>query len=194
MVTKQTLRSVYLEKRKLLAHQEYGARNEKLCAQLISTFADRLTGRVHIFLPIESQREVDTWPVIRWLWERQIPVVTSRTLIKENRLQHLPLTPHTELKQSKWGIWEPTGGENIDPQSIDVVLVPLIAFDRAGQRIGYGKGFYDKFLAECRPDVVKIGLSLAPPLDQIEYTEHFDIPLDACITPLRVYTFGHGKI
>ena len=70
-----------------------------------------------------------------------------------------------------------------------MVLVPLLGFDERGHRVGYGKGFYDRFLAECNPKIQKIGLSLFEPVAQIDDTSDFDIPLDACITPNRIWYF-----
>lgn len=70
-----------------------------------------------------------------------------------------------------------------------MVLIPLLAFDKNGYRVGYGKGFYDRFLAECRPDVVKVGLSVFEPIDEITDLNEFDIKMDFCITPNRVWQF-----
>ncbi len=74
--------------------------------------------------------------------------------------------------------------------SIDWVLVPLLAFDRRGHRVGYGKGFYDRFLAGCRSDARKIGLSLFAPVVAIDDIGSQDVALDAVVTPDRVWTFG----
>lgn len=72
---------------------------------------------------------------------------------------------------------------------IDVVFVPLLAYDNKGNRVGYGKGFYDHFLSECREDVVKIGLSFFEPEEAIEDVSATDIRLDYCVTPMTVYNF-----
>lgn len=72
---------------------------------------------------------------------------------------------------------------------LDAVLVPLIAFDARGFRVGYGKGFYDRFLKTCRADCLKIGLSLFPPVEKIADTADFDVKLDACATPEKIWRF-----
>ena len=72
---------------------------------------------------------------------------------------------------------------------IDLVLVPLLAFDKNGYRVGYGKGYYDKFLSNCRPDVIKIGLSFFDAVDEIEDIDDYDLPLNFCVTPQRLYDF-----
>lgn len=95
----------------------------------------------------------------------------------------------SEFAISKWGIPEPVGGMIMEPASFDVILVPLVAFDKNGHRVGYGKGFYDRYLALCRPDCLKIGISLFEAVELIEDVESYDIRLDLAICPSQVYDF-----
>ena len=95
----------------------------------------------------------------------------------------------TEFAISEWGIPEPVGGMIMEPASFDVILVPLVAFDNNGHRVGYGKGFYDRYLALCKPDCLKIGISLFEAVELIEDVESHDIPLDLAICPSQVYDF-----
>lgn len=94
-----------------------------------------------------------------------------------------------EFTSSEWGIPEPVGGTVVKPTDFDILLIPLLAFDKNGQRVGYGKGFYDRYLAACRPDCLKIGISLFDPVDLIEEMESHDIPLDIAICPAQLYDF-----
>lgn len=94
-----------------------------------------------------------------------------------------------EFTSSEWGILEPVGGTVVKPTDFDIVLIPLLAFDKNGQRVGYGKGFYDRYLAACRPYCLKIGISLFDPIDLIEGVESHDIPLDIAICPAKLYDF-----
>ena len=87
------------------------------------------------------------------------------------------------------GIVQPKTGSVLNPEDIDIVLVPLLIFDEDGYRVGYGKGFYDRFLKLCKPDVLKIGFCLFEPEKKIEDVNGYDIPLDICVTPNRVYEF-----
>ena len=89
----------------------------------------------------------------------------------------------------KWGIPEPIEGESAATEDIDVVLIPLIVFDENGHRIGYGKGYYDRFLESCRPDTLKVGLSILPPIKEIPEVEAHDIPMDYCILFKAVMKF-----
>jgi len=69
---------------------------------------------------------------------------------------------------------------------IDAVLIPLLAFDNQGFRVGYGGGFYDRFLPACRPEALKVGLSFFDPVDVIEDKDQYDIPMDYCVTPTEI--------
>ncbi|HMT07236.1 MAG TPA: 5-formyltetrahydrofolate cyclo-ligase, partial [Pyrinomonadaceae bacterium] len=98
--------------------------------------------------------------------------------------------PTSEFTESSFGIREPQTGNVVPLADIDCVLVPLLAFDMFGERVGYGGGFYDRFLSECRPDCLKTGLSLFPPVDLISDTNENDIKLDMVITPDAVFEFN----
>ena len=95
----------------------------------------------------------------------------------------------TPMRENRWGIPEPASGEEVAPEAIDLVLIPLVAFDRKGQRVGYGKGYYDRFLKRCRTDCLKLGLSYFEPIDSIDDPGVHDVPLDLCVTPYRAYGF-----
>lgn len=142
----------------------------------------------HIFLSIARHKEINTEYILQIIFGKDGNAVVPK--VKDSELKHYLLTDSTRLKPSKWGIPEPEKGIEVDAEQLDVVFMPLLAYDRIGNRIGYGKGFYDKFLSECRPDTLKIGLSFFEPEEQtIEVSEH-DIRLDYCITPTRIHRFN----
>ncbi len=101
----------------------------------------------------------------------------------------MEMAQSTEFANSEWGIPEPVGGSILEPTELDIVLIPLLAFDVNGNRVGYGKGFYDRYLLNCRPDCLKIGISLFDPVERIEDVESHDIPLDMAICPSKLYDF-----
>ncbi|MDG2491878.1 MAG: 5-formyltetrahydrofolate cyclo-ligase [Flavobacteriaceae bacterium] len=142
----------------------------------------------HLFLTIEDQKEVDTSLILTLLQGKDKEVVVPKILDKEN-LQHFLLTDQTCFEVNSLGIPEPKSGIEIEPSKIDVVFIPLLAFDSTGNRIGYGKGFYDRFLALCKPDCIKIGLSFFDHNQSKIVSEATDVPLDYCVTPERVYCF-----
>jgi 5-formyltetrahydrofolate cyclo-ligase len=91
--------------------------------------------------------------------------------------------------KNKFNILEPISGDIVPPEQLDVIFVPLIAFDVRGYRVGYGKGYYDRYLSQCRADAVKIGFSFFDAIEYIEDIDEFDVPLNFCITPRRIYEF-----
>lgn len=143
----------------------------------------------HLFLPIERHAEVNTEYLLQILMGRDKAVALSKSDFQNVRMQHFLLTDETKIAISAFGIPEPQNGAEIPLNAINVVFVPLLAFDVSGHRIGYGKGFYDRFLAECEPDVVKVGLSLFEAEPQITGILPNDVRLDFCVTPRRIYAF-----
>ena len=106
------------------------------------------------------------------------------------RMEAVLVDVDTEWKKHDWGMEEPVTGSVIPPKNLDLVLVPLLAFDRRGFRVGYGKGFYDEFLAHTRPDCAWVGISYFPPVpDLISDIDAHDLPLDLVITPDEIFTF-----
>lgn len=143
----------------------------------------------HIFLPIPEKNELDTTFILSILQGKDKTIVLPKVSGK-NRLKHFLLTDSTKLKLSAWGIPEPVDGIELPEAKIDVVFVPLLAFDKTGNRVGYGKGFYDIFLQKCKSDVIKVGLSLFEAEERITDTNAYDIPLDYGVTPNTTYSFS----
>lgn len=143
----------------------------------------------HIFLPIQKQKEVNTEFILHILQGKDKNVIVPKSDFETNTLEHILLTDTTILKVNSWGIPEPTEGIPIPEHKIQVVFIPLLAFDMKGNRVGYGKGFYDQFLAKCSPDTIKVGLSLFTTEDEIEDILPTDVRLDLCVTPLETYSF-----
>ena len=82
--------------------------------------------------------------------------MVPKVLDKSVEMVHLLLQDNTSLRVSNYGVPEPVSGIEIPPSQIDVVFVPLLAFDELGNRVGYGKGYYDRFLTTCRGDTIFI--------------------------------------
>lgn len=188
-MTKRELRKVYLEKRRELSTEAFHKLNEQLCDRFFSEAHVSSFHVLHTFLPIEKNREVDTWLIIDRLRNAfpatkiAIPRINNHTA----ELEHYYFESREHLENNTWGIPEPVKGIPVAAEKIDAVLVPLLAFDRQGHRIGYGRGFYDRFLSQCRPDCIKIGLSLFAPEEKIDDTSEKDIPLDIVITPQETF-------
>lgn len=143
----------------------------------------------HIFLAIPEKNEIDTSFILSILHGKDKNIVLPK-VSGINELKHFLLTDSTKLVASKWGVPEPVDGIEIPEEKIDVVIVPLLAFDKIGNRVGYGAGFYDNFLSNCKPSVIKVGLSLFEAEDYISDIDNNDIPLNYCVTPNTVYSFS----
>ena len=190
-MTKQELRHIYSQKRLQLSVSERNRFDDLLLIQFQKLVLPALY-YVHSYLAIESKKEFATDPILHFL-EFQHPDVQIAIPRVNNATQQLESVLHTEelkFQTNKWGIAEPLDGTIIGPKEMDLVLVPLLAFDVTGSRVGYGKGYYDKFLAQCRADVIKVGFSYFEAADKITDSASFDIPLSYCVTPHRIYEFG----
>lgn len=193
-MTKSALRQQFMVQRRALSADNVERQSQQITEQLFAEFFIGVTKIIlHTFLPIVRQNEVNTWPIIHRIWQ-DFPsgqIAVSVADITTNRLTHHVFTPETPLIENRWGIPEPQPSSCtvINSEQIAVVLVPLLAFDKQGYRVGYGKGYYDRFLAECRPDCLKIGLSLFEPVECITDVELTDIRLDRCVTSEQVYFF-----
>jgi 5-formyltetrahydrofolate cyclo-ligase len=187
---KEELRKLYREKRASLAHSDL-SRLQYLLLIRFQQLSLPFISVLHRFMPAKGKNEIDTGPLADWLSFRNPGMIqlVPKVNTKNNDLHHFLLSDQTILKLNEWGIPEPEKGLEISTEEIDLVLIPLLAFDETGHRVGYGKGYYDRFLASCRPDCIKTGLSFFPPDDKIADTNTFDIAMDFCITPDRIYEF-----
>jgi 5-formyltetrahydrofolate cyclo-ligase len=147
----------------------------------------------HIFLPISEKKEVNTEYLLHILQGKDKSIVISKADFVSGEMKHFLLQENTVLKTSEYGIPEPVSGIEISPQMLEVVFVPLLAYDQIGHRTGYGKGFYDRFLAKCNPDAVFVGLSFFEPEPEI-FFEATDVPLDFCITPKKIVVFKNNQL
>jgi 5-formyltetrahydrofolate cyclo-ligase len=193
-MTKSQIRTEYLQKRKQLSEDLYFDLSQKLSDQFFFYFHSKLLkiNSLHTFLPIEKNHEPNTNFILKILFQRfkKLQIVVPKTDFKNQLMEHFAIDEGTIFEENKFGIPEPISETKIPENEIDLVLVPLLTFDQNGQRIGYGGGFYDKFLSKTKPDCVKIGLSFFDPIDTIIEYENTDIPLDFCITPSKIWDFS----
>ena len=191
-MNKSSLRKYYLTKRKTLSHEEVQTKSEQIKDLFFQEINLETVKYLHVFLPIKKQNEIDTFLIIRELQINysEIKIVVSRIIPSTFEMQHF-LFDEENLTENHWGILEPSG-ENlieIQPNQIDLVIIPLLIFDKQGNRVGYGKGFYDRFLHQCRPETIKISICFEDPIEQIEDVNEFDVKMDFCITPANIYRF-----
>lgn len=188
---KSKLRKIYLAKQSSLTPIERRDRSLRISEFFFGNFDLDDVRNLHLFLSIAEKNEIDTSFIINDLWGDHINVKTivPRVNLEKNVLEHLEFNSDTTLKVSSWGIAQPTGDDLVEEKKIDLVLVPMLCFDERGYRVGHGKGYYDKFLSKCREDVLKVGLSFFPPVKEIEDIKDFDVGLNYCITPGKIWKF-----
>lgn len=178
--------------------QKYKGLREKLSADEIDEMSLQIANQslnleiwdyeyYHLFLSITEKKEIHTEYLLQIIFGKDKNAVIPK--VNQTELDHYLLTDTTKLKISDWGIPEPESGIKINPKQLDVIFLPLLAVDKFGNRIGYGKGFYDKFLSECHPDVIKIGVSLFEPEETEITSSSHDVALDYCLTPSGSYKF-----
>ncbi len=190
-MTKAELRKIYFQKRLFFT----GVECDKLSIQISENFFNQvdLSGiRVlHVFIPITKNKEPNTNFIIERIQNKfpNINLVVPRVNHATEEMENCFFEGLHQLAKNKWGILEPKESSVIETGEIDMVLIPLLAFDEQGHRVGYGKGFYDKLLSKCKLDCKRIGLSLLEPIEKIDDITAHDKKLDACITPSKTWNF-----
>ncbi|WP_339610902.1 5-formyltetrahydrofolate cyclo-ligase [uncultured Planktosalinus sp.] len=187
-MNKIELRKKYLQLRNQLTIDEIEEKSIKIANNIINLSIWQYNN-YHIFLSIVEKGEINTEYILHILQGKDKNIAVPKTNVKTNTLSHFLLTDNTLIEKNSWGIPEPVNGIPFSENQIDVVFVPLLAYDKKGNRVGYGKGFYDRFLIACKKETIKIGLSLFAPEPVPIAVTNADIPLDYCITPEEVHRF-----
>ncbi|HAE66485.1 5-formyltetrahydrofolate cyclo-ligase [Sphingobacterium multivorum] len=190
MKSKQELRLEYKTKRCQLSVETETTLNERLLSQFTKLDLSEVEF-LHIFIPIGKYHEPNTYLIINYIQESfpQIKIVVSRSNFEDYSMQHFILDEHTLFETNNWGIPEPVSGIKVNSSLIDMIIVPLLIFDLLGYRVGYGKGFYDRFFSSCKVDVQRVGLSFFHPIDVIADKNEYDVQLTQAITPDHIYHF-----
>jgi len=185
-VSKTALRTLFLKKRRALSDKDHEEQSFAIANQCLQLPIWNLE-YFHLFLPIQSKAEIDTTLILTLLQGRDKQVILPK--VSGAELEHILLTDSTLIRKNDWDIPEPDQGLVMQPKQLDVVFIPLLGYDKAGNRIGYGKGFYDSFLAACKPEVIKVGLSFFLPVEAIQGVRSEDVRLDYCVHPEGIIDF-----
>jgi 5-formyltetrahydrofolate cyclo-ligase len=188
MMIKPELRKKYKALRSELSEEQIEDFSLKIANQLLQLNIWNKSF-YHIFLSIEEQKEINTEYILNILAGKDKNIVISKSNFEDYSMTHYLLIDSTKIKKNAYNIPEPVDGIAIASEIIDVVFVPLLAFDKNGNRIGYGKGFYDRFLANCKSETLKIGLSFFDAETETFEVSENDIKLDYCVTPSQVFRF-----
>lgn len=187
-MTKKEARIKYKNLRKELNSQQHDDKSIAIANKLLELpIWDKQY--FHVFLSITDHFEVDTEYILHILAGKDKDILISKSDFESRKMIHYLLTDGTKIKKNEYNIPEPVDGIEVPDSKIDVVFVPLLAFDEKGHRVGYGKGFYDRFLAQCKPDVITVGLSFYEAEQEISDLHENDFALNYCVTPSKIYKF-----
>jgi 5-formyltetrahydrofolate cyclo-ligase len=190
-MTKQGLRELYKQKRAALTAQQCLRMNDLLLIQFQQMELPYNATVVLSYWPMQQHAEVNTFLLTDYLQFR-IPGLQLAYPVAnfvDHSMKIILVNNNTDFEKNAYGIAEPVNGMEIAPEEVDMVFVPLLAFDKTGHRLGYGKGFYDRFLPACRATCRRIGFSYFEPMEAIPGMGQFDVPLTTGITPENIYEF-----
>ncbi|MFT6716931.1 MAG: 5-formyltetrahydrofolate cyclo-ligase [Saprospiraceae bacterium] len=189
-MVKKELRSVYKNKRAELSSDEIEVLSLEINTTLLELLNQLTFQTLNCFLSSNEKGEVRTSSIINELLSQEKFISVPLSNYKSNSMQAVRFKKGELTAKDKFGIPVPTTIEIVPVKSIDILIVPLLCFDKKGHRVGYGKGMYDRFLNNCKKDVVTIGLSLFEAIEEIIDVDELDIPLNYVICKTQVFKFG----
>ncbi|GAA4330996.1 5-formyltetrahydrofolate cyclo-ligase [Flaviaesturariibacter amylovorans] len=189
-MTKKEIRKQFMQKRDAI-EASWQLKADDLILIRFQTVELPFLERIMSFYSISEKKEVNSFILTDYLHFRNpaLQIAYPRMNVADTSMEAVLAPADEAFMDNEFGITEPTGNTILPPESLDLVIVPLLAIDKQGHRVGYGKGYYDRFLARCSPDCLKVGVSYFEPIDAIDDTHPYDLPLDLCITPQEVYVF-----
>ena len=187
-MNKKELRAKYKALRQELSQDEIDDKSLSIANRMLQLDLWEKT-YFHLFLTIEEQKEVETEFILQIVAGKDKEIVVAKSNFETLEMTNYLLTDNTKFQKNEYNIYEPVDGIEVPNTKIEVIFVPLLAYDKFGNRVGYGKGFYDTFLSKCPEDVIKIGLSFFEPEETIDDVSPTDIRLDYCVTPTTNYSF-----
>ncbi len=188
---KTELRKRLRARRRALSEVERFQRSHAICERLRRRSEFQRARRIVLYLPNDG--EVDPTPLLDALWgARRMALLPVLRVLAGNRLAFHPYRPGDILAPNRYGIPEPVAnpGEAVPPHTLDLVLLPLVAFDSQGRRLGMGGGFYDRtfaFLRQRRQWRRPLLIGVAYDFQEVPElpAEPWDVPLHAVVTETR---------
>ncbi|MEL7834421.1 5-formyltetrahydrofolate cyclo-ligase [Fodinibius sp. Rm-B-1B1-1] len=181
---KEELRQQLLAQREAISEPEFYGASATIIEKLKEQKEYQQAQTIHCYVSINKRREVETKALIWEMIQKGREVVVPVTNMDDGTLTHIRLQSFDDLEENKWGVLEPATGVEVSPQELELVIVPMVGADRNCNRIGYGKGFYDRFLEELNCPTV--GLIFDRNVVESIPTESFDVPLEKIITEKRI--------
>ncbi len=190
-MTKAACRAEFLQRRRMLVDRERSRLDDLILIRFQQWYWPEPLQTVLSYWPLSERAEPNTFLLTDFMEFRIpelrlcFPVINTAA----TNLQAKLVDADTDYRKNQYGIAEPLSEILVDPVELDLVLVPLLAFDREGYRLGYGKGYYDRYLGQVRSDCYALGISYFDPIDEIPERGEYDLPLNGCITPHAFYEF-----
>lgn len=197
-MTKKEIRTHFKGLRNALKSEEIEKLSQRIHDLLFSRLMMHRYSPIHLYIPIKRNNEVDSLLILNTLRKDFAPDIYISKSLENGELFHVKFLATTQLETNQWGIEEPKDLESeLSSEAFfkqykneDILIfVPLLAFDKKGNRVGYGKGYYDRFLQHATKDTTIVGLSLFEPIDLIEDADSFDVKMNFCVTPERVWAW-----
>ena len=182
---KSAIRTILRERKDAMEPEERLIKSQAICRHVMTL----ITGNETVMGYTSKEKEVNTTPILTHLIARRNPVIVPIIVKEDVSLRLSYLRDMRVLVPSTFGVPEPIGSEiPANGDNVDTILLPMLGFDRTGGRIGYGAGYYDRFL-EKYPDLKKIGLAFACqeieslPLDTTDVRMDYIITEDGIVYP-----------
>ena len=185
---KKDIRKNYMEKRKALSSDKVYSLSESIFDNFLTFFKPVSGQKIHLFLSIQKFNEVDTSFFIEYCFNNGIQVFVPKMV--NDDLISIEITPETIFECNSWGIKEPVGTLDSGELHFDYIITPLLYCDSFGNRVGYGKGFYDRLFSTLHFSTKKVGVNYFPPSVVIEDVFENDVPLDYLVLPTEVVSFS----
>ena len=161
----------------------------RICERVIALPEYHAARRIFCYhsLPMEVQTGGLIREILRAGKELYLPVTGA-----DNNMTAIRLRDPEKVHKGAFRVMEPDGDEAIDPSELDLILTPGLAFDRAGGRIGYGAGCFDRFLPQCRGPIVALALEMQL-VDHVPMQPH-DVSVDLVVTEKKIYRCAQHRV
>jgi 5-formyltetrahydrofolate cyclo-ligase len=190
-ITKEELRKIFRQKIADVSPEERAEKSKKACDNLISTEQFQKASVIMFYLAMPQ--EIDTADAVTAAWQQKKTVVVPKIYWDKNKMIGVRINSFDDgFTTEVAGLRNPKNNDEVPPESIDLIIVPGLAFDHRGMRLGRGGGYYDKFLADKKLKAKKCGFCFAEQLsreDNLPVTKN-DIDLDMLVTDKEVIDFN----
>ncbi|MFO7799000.1 5-formyltetrahydrofolate cyclo-ligase [Rhodohalobacter sp.] len=181
---KKSLRKFYQQRRMQIPKPQLVSLNTAIFDKAVSLKEFKEADAIHIYASMSERNEVDTFSIMEYALRNKKRVIVP-IMMEAGKLKHCEIDSTSSLKKNSWGVPEPVDQKLLDQINPDVIFVPMLAGDLQKNRLGYGKGYYDRFLASTNS--VKAGLLFEKQLsDEPIPVDSYDVPLDMLITEKRI--------